>query len=478
MATRRPRPSKTATWAAAGSVHAAGERAIDDHERGPLMKRSRFPALVIFLLAIGICSGTQASAQDGPANYSGDVRSRSTLTGDWGGARNDFAGKGVTLDASLTQVLMGIVDGGKDTGWEYGGRGNITLNGDTQKLGLWPGGFFMLEVEGNYGNDVNSDTGALMAVDSNRLYPLPGEERLAIPAVSVTQFFSNYFGVVAGKLDTTSGDANEFAHGKGDKQFLNLALNFIPVAALAAPTSTLGVGILVSPVKDFNSAVVNVMAISSDGKATTSGFDKLFEGNTTYAAEGRVKTDFFGLTGHQLAGVMYSTKDFAALEQDLRIIIPTGAIEKKDGSWCVYYNFDQYIYEPKKGSGRGIGVFGRIGISDGNPNPMRSFFSVGIGGKGVAAGRPLDGFGLGSYYIDVSNPKFTGPLGTREFLRDEYGVEAYYNVAVTPWMRLSPDIQFVRPAQKKKFVGPDILTASTVDVDMATVIGLRLQLIF
>jgi len=30
-------------------------------------------------------------------------------------------------------------------------------------------------------------------------------------------------------------------------------------------------------------------------------------------------------------------------------------------------------------------------------------------------------------------------------LRDEQGLEAFYNVAVTPWLHVSADIQWVRP---------------------------------
>ena len=285
---------------------------------------------------------------------------------------------------------------------------------DTQKLGLWRGGFFTVEAEGNFGSDVNLDTGALMPVNSNQFFPIPGREELNIPALRFTQFFSEYAGVFAGKLDTTSGDANEFAHGKGDKQFINLALNFNPVAILAAPYSTLGGGVIVMPTKDPNAATIILMVISSDGKANSSGFDTLFEGNTTYAAEGRMKTDFFELSGHQLVGAMYSTKNFASLDQGLRFIIENRTIEEKDNSWCFYYNFDQYIYEPEKGSGQGVGIFGRFGISDGNPNPMRHFYSVGIAGNGIISGRLLDSFGLGYYFIDVNNPKFTGPLATRK----------------------------------------------------------------
>jgi porin len=102
---------------------------------------------------------------------------------------------------------------------------------------------------------------------------------------------------------------------------------------------------------------------------------------------------------------------------------------------------------------------------------MHFFYSFGVGGKGIIPGRPLDQFGIGFYYIDVSNPKFTGPLTTRDFLRDEYGFEAYYNVAITPWLKLTPDIQVIRPAQKQ-------VITSGKGIDTASVLGFRLQLIF
>jgi porin len=73
--------------------------------------------------------------------------------------------------------------------------------------------------------------------------------------------------------------------------------------------------------------------------------------------------------------------------------------------------------------------------------------------------------------MDVKSPKFTGPLATREFLRDEYGFETFYNIAITPWMQLTPDIQVIRPAQKE-------VIASREKVGTATVLGLRLQMVF
>jgi porin len=403
--------------------------------------------------------------------YSGDLWHRSILTGDWWGLRNDLAAKGITFNLSLTQIGQGVVEGGKKEAWEYGGRGNLTIKVDTQKLGLWPGGFLTLEVEGNFNKSVNGYTGAIMPVNANQIFPMPSGNNFNVPQLSFMQFFSPYAGVVLGKLDTTSGDANEFAHGKGDTQFFNFAFNLNPVVLLLSTNSTLGAGLIVLPTKDPHEAIVTFSVVQTNGKASTAGFNTLSADKLSFTGEARVRTNFFGLTGHQLIGGGYSNSDFTSLDQNSRFIIETRAIEKKHGTWAVYYNFDQYLYEKEKGSDQGIGIFGRFGASDGNPNPSQYFYSIGIGGKGMIPSRPIDRFGIGYYYLAVGHPHFTGPFATREFLRDEQGLEVFYNVAITPWLQITPDVQVIWPAQKEALVTRE-------SIDTAVVLGFRLQMVF
>jgi len=114
---------------------------------------------------------------------------------------------------------------------------------------------------------------------------------------------------------------------------------------------------------------------------------------------------------------------------------------------------------------------------------MKFFGSFGVGGKGMFASRPFDQFGLGYYYININNPTIQGLLQTREFLRNEYGFEAFYNFAITPWALLTPDIQVVRGAQKDTVTigqGPLGLLPrlDRKSIGTATVLGLRLQLLF
>jgi porin len=447
----------------------------------------RFAAACAILLLLGLFLGSRGeSADDAPAKpYSGDLLTRSTLTGDWWGLRNELADKGVTFDVSITQVGQGVVGGGKSGAWQYGGRGDIIMNLDSQKLGLWPGGFLNLEAEGNWASGVNANTGALMTVNTSQILPLPGEN-FDLISLNFSQFLSPYFGLTIGKYATitsNSGDMNAFAHGKGDTQFMNMALNFNPLVAFTVPYSTLGTGVIVLPTKDPKEAIVNVMVMQANGQPNTSGFGDLNGNKIVLVASGRLRTDFFSLTGHQSFGTSFSNKEFTSIDQRLSSIIETRSLSGAKGSWNIFYNFDQYLYEPKKGVDQGIGLFGRLGVADGNPNFMKFFGSFGVGGKGVFESRPHDQFGLGYYFLNNRNPTLQGPLQTKNFLRDEYGFEAYYNFAITPWLQLTPDLQVVRGAQKDKvtLVSGPLGALPRIDkqsIGTATVLGLRFKIVF
>jgi porin len=430
--------------------------------------RSTILEAVVLAIALATPGSTQETSS---RPYSGDFFSRSTLTGDWGGSRNDLARKGVTFDASVTQIGQGVVDGGKDSSWEYGGRGNLTFRLDTQKLGLWPGGFLTIELEGNWSRGVNRNTGALVPVNTNQLFPVPVGDNIALPAWNFAQFLSRYAGVTFGKLETSGGDMNEFAHGKGDVQFFNTAFQLNP-AILSVPYSTLGAGLILLPTADPNQALVTVPVVSATGDASTTGFDDL--DGPILAPEARVRTNFFRLTGHQLIGGLYSWKRYTSIDQRLGFVIADRALVAKQDTWAVYYNFDQYLYQPDKQKDQGFGVFGRFAASEGDPVPVEFFYSLGLGAKGPFQGRPYDQCGIGYYYSSINNPTLVTPFTTRKFLRDEWGFEAYYNVALTQWLRLTPDIQVIGPAQRREFENLRV----SKHIDTATVLGIRGQIIF
>ena len=88
-------------------------------------------------------------------------------------------------------------------------------------------------------------------------------------------------------------------------------------------------------------------------------------------------------------------------------------------------------------------LFGRASISDGNPTPVRHFLSLGIGGYSPLCQERGDTFGIGWYYVGASSQ--FGPLPQALFgPRNGTGVEAFYNFQVTPWLNVSPDVQYIQ----------------------------------
>jgi porin len=129
----------------------------------------------------------------------------------------------------------------------------------------------------------------------------------------------------------------------------------------------------------------------------------------------------------------------------------------------LYANGYQSIWVDPLDEKRNWGLFAAVGLSDGNPNPIRYSFAGGIGGRSMIPGRTLDTFGVGYFYLGLSDDVKQLARVVRP-LRDEFGVEMFYNVAVTPWCRFTPNVTIARPP-----IG---------GLDTAIITGVRLQLVF
>ena len=64
------------------------------------------------------------------------------------------------------------------------------------------------------------------------------------------------------------------------------------------------------------------------------------------------------------------------------------------------------------------------------------------------ASRKSDTFGVGYYYLGVSDQlKDLAPVLLP--LQNEQGAELYYNIQVTPWCQITPDLQVVSPFRER-----------------------------
>lgn len=401
-------------------------------------------------------------------DYSGDWETRGYMTGDWNGLRTRMAEQGILWELEFEQFLQGNVHGGKDTNnaARYFGSWDLRLKFDTARMGLWPGGLLDIMAESQFGDSVNDEVGGLSNDDA--LFPIPGYREVTMSQFSFTQALSEHFGFVLGKLDITGGDRNEFAWIHGDN-FLHSAFLWNPVTARTVPYTPLGAGIFVPG--DWGIWTFSVL--DTEGVPNESGFDTVFDGGTSIATEARFNVKPFDLPGHQLFGGTWSDKNFLSLDQDprlglnlvnnrlLRNALRLLLLERETSSWSFYYNFDQYFYVEPGDEKQGVGVFGRFGVSDGEANAVETFYSVGVGGTGLIPCRDRDKFGVGYYYLG-----YGGDLIERVGLSNSQGVEIFYNIEVTPWFHITPDIQFI--------VNP----GGNSDRDVAVVYGLRGQMTF
>jgi len=109
----------------------------------------------------------------------------------------------------------------------------------------------------------------------------------------------------------------------------------------------------------------------------------------------------------------------------------------------VTYRFDQVLYEDAEDPTRNWTLNGDLGLTDGNPNPIRWFANLSLVANSPIRGREYDTVGIGYYHLGVSNL----PILTIHGVGAEDCVELFYNAAVTPWFHVTPDLQILDPAQ-------------------------------
>jgi porin len=380
-----------------------------------------------------------------PAPFSGTWDSRPKLTGDWGGLREQLRDHGVTLDLSSTAYFMGVASGGLERGSEFGGRNDYWLNVDGQKAGLWTGLFITLHGETVYGDSVNNETGAVVPVNIGRAHPVFSGTESALTAVRFTQALSENFVLYAGKINTIDNVQQPFMPGRGlDAGFMNAAFVWSPILGRTMNYATLGAGAAILS-KGYPVASLTVYDTRDD--STSTGFHHAFNNGAIIYPTLSIPTKFFDMPGHQSLWGAYSSGRYAIVDKQSLNQIPPGlppptTLER--GSWWGTYLFDQALWVDPADQTRSWGVFGNFGISDGKPNPIKWSAIFGVGGSSPIRGRKQDTFGLAYYYLGYSDD-FKDVARVITPVRDERGVELFYNVGVTPWLHITPDLQVITP---------------------------------
>ena len=405
-------------------------------------------------------------------DYSGDLFKRSHLLGDFGGKRTEWAKKGFTFDIDYNQYFQAVLDGGLDTGSQYGGTIDYNINIDFDRMGLIPGGLLQMRAVSRYGRSVNGISGAVIPVNTDATHPttstLDEDVTLWLPMITYTQFLSEKSAVSIGKFDTYDS-ANEFAGGRGRSQWWNMNFNMPASPALIIPYSTLGAAVLVMPSPELT--ITGMVGTITD-TSNRSGFDDFDDGmfgllSLTQQYQIRHLPGGFGL----MSGYGWDS-DFNEING--RINFNAGQLTPTtvDSTWFGSADVWQYLWVEGDtaqavdiNNGRqdlqGVGLFSRVQFADKDTNPIDFLISFGVNAKGLIPKRDNDAMGLAFNYSKIEDLRLSKIIG----IDDTSTVwELFYNIELTPAVHLTLDAQ--------------LSDSSLPDTDTATILGTSLQIRF
>jgi porin len=394
-------------------------------------------------------------------DYSGDLRSRHALTGDWAGWRERLAENGISAELSFNTTAQGVASGGADQEGKIGTSMDLGVHVDFMRMGLIPGGLLYIRAEGDFGSSVLSQAGTITAVNYSALMPIGtlANDTATLSNLYYTQFLGKKFGVFAGRFDTFH-DANvmEFAGmgpRTGDAGFLNANLVGPQGVAVTTPYVTaFGGGALLKPNDTFSFAA---MVLDKGESSLTDGLSELGDKGWNATIAGMAQYRLAGLPGGAaVSGAYVWDGDFTDIGGGQFLNLRAGAgLESEDKSWSVAGNVWQYVQvfedvgerpldlHDGRPDFKGWGVFLMWGVNDEDTNPFQWSLAAGVGGKGLIPGRDNDVFGIGYFYNELEQG---GVVDRTQDLRSgEQGFEIYYEAEITPWLHLTPDLQVIRP---------------------------------
>jgi len=405
-----------------------------------------------------------------PGTELGNIWERTQLTGDWGGLRTDLARHGLFFDLYSTSTYQDVTSGGIQTGSSFVQNIQTSLNIDTARAGLWQGGLIHLTAQSRYG-DSPEDTftaGTFVPQYTGLVEPGPLlSHETDLSEWFLVQALSKTTSVVLGKISdvfipdqTLFGDSYKYFFANFNLNKNPMTTNFYHPVALAAlgvwaPMKGLVIG---GGVLDPNSQANNFATDAFDtvnlyGTAVASysigGLPGQFSPSFNWSNQPQPNfPDPFGtLTAAQIP---------QAVGNLLGVATGKGLIvNEKDESWFFIANFSQYLFlkdDPaavpeKLKTGQllnGIGIFGRIGFAPEETNQITRDASIAMFAHGLT--RKYDSFGVGFFYNEISSDlkRDVAQLtaGTSK-VSDEKGVEVFYDLAITPAVRLIPSYQHI-----------------------------------
>jgi porin len=398
-----------------------------------------------------------------------------TFTGDWGGLRTTLADEGITFNVQYAAEGWGNVTGGESTGTVYTGLMSLQGNVDLQKLVGWQGASVFTRWYWLSGQNISAtNLGNNIFTVSN----IAGFPTFRMNELWFQQnFLNDRISIRVGQL----GADSQFDLSTYSAVFLNATFGWSPYLSTnilnggpSYPMGTPGVQAVLTPLEWLSykgvfqgnsfAESVNQHGFRWDLSASNGYFsihELIFRTNRGGGAR--------GLPGEFKIGGWFDT----APNPD--------ANHTQPWNYGLYFIADQMLYrEPQPASvsviansgkqtaapsltDKGLGAFTHVGLAPRNSSVINFYVDCGLNYEGLIPTRDNDVLGVAFAYGHLNN----NPQGNDGSSNPGYEMvfEATYQIMLTPWLSLQPDVQYV-------------IQASSADIPNALVLGARATVSF
>lgn len=384
------------------------------------------------MLLLSALPGSAAEETE-PPGWARHLLESPRLLDDPGGARSRLEQLGVSFQLFFNTTLGAKLRGGADPDDAVANSGSYDFftHVDFEELAGLRGFSVLLHVKGNYGRNVNPEVGAL----ADPIDDADFDKGIYVAELFFDQdLFGDRLSLRLGYLDQqTVFDRNAYANSE-DLQFMNTALDNNLILPLKIG---FGAVALASP---FDWLSFSLGANDGDNDPQHPGLSTAFEGIDRWmvyfelALRGSLESRNGRLPGALRVGGFWDATERVRFDSS------DPEPETSRGRLGGYLNFEQLLYREGPGDLQGLGLFGRWGISDGDVNPVRHFWSLGLQYMGAIPGRDLDALGLGLYQA-IASSTFREEIDPNA--DDELGLEIYYRWEALPWLALTPGFQYL-----------------------------------
>ena len=429
---------------------------------------------VVAPAAVAINKGVEKvpSGEQSPApSPEPDFWHQETMTGEWDGTRSRWKEKGVELEFKYVGIFQSIASGGTNDKSSLTNKLETTWKFDLAKVAGWKYWSSEIQAEWRFGGPAITGTGGINFTNTDGIIPGASGSVVSVTAVNFTRIIpkdlkkGDLYVISFGRYNLLDLLDEDFFAGGGVERFMNIApigpltvLRQVPLITNAVTFATVKGG---EPRFSFT-------VMDPNDQSLDPGLDDLFSDGVTFSPGYNIPTKYFGKTAkHSFTGAI-TTKKYTPFDAIRQIIIPgppLNPVQPKRGSWSVAYAFRQYLVE--RGHRDGWGLFTQLSIADKDTSPITRFFNVGLGGNGLIKNRNNDEFGVSYAYTNLSSvlrDNINLITFGRRSLQPEHQFEGFYNLHITPWLRLTADLQIIRGVRPL--------------VDTAVVPGARLAVIF